>query len=110
MSLSFEPLPMAEDVGFTEEKLVVALKDGRRISVPVAWFPRLADAPCESWKTGSSSATARAFTGPISTRTSASPACCTTADMMQGWECMTTLRNVAVWSRLRLVRLVWSAV
>lgn len=33
-----------ESVEFTEEFLVVGLKDGRRISVPVEWYPRLARA------------------------------------------------------------------
>lgn len=32
-------------VEFSEGYLVVGLKDGRRISVPVAWYPRLANAP-----------------------------------------------------------------
>jgi len=31
-----------ESVEFTEEFLVVGLKDGRRISVPMEWYPRLA--------------------------------------------------------------------
>jgi hypothetical protein len=33
-----------DTVEFTEESLVVALKDGRRISVPIEWYPRLARA------------------------------------------------------------------
>jgi len=33
-----------ESVEFTEEFLVVSLKDGRRISVPLEWYPRLAHA------------------------------------------------------------------
>jgi hypothetical protein len=31
-----------DSVEFIEEFLVVGLKDGRRISVPIEWFPRLA--------------------------------------------------------------------
>lgn len=31
-------------VAFTEDSLVVGLMDGRRISVPLEWFPRLAHA------------------------------------------------------------------
>jgi len=31
-----------DSVAFTEEFLVVGLKDGRRISVPIEWYPRLA--------------------------------------------------------------------
>lgn len=34
-------------VEFCEEFLVVGLKDGRRISVPVEWYPRLARASRE---------------------------------------------------------------
>ena len=33
-----------ESVEFSVDSLVVGLKDGRRISVPLAWYPRLADA------------------------------------------------------------------
>ena len=32
------------DVGFTEDELSVALMDGRKISVPLAWYPRLLNA------------------------------------------------------------------
>ncbi|CAN5875357.1 hypothetical protein BH18ACT11_BH18ACT11_22030 [soil metagenome] len=32
------------DVEFTEDELSVALMDGRTISVPLAWFPRLLNA------------------------------------------------------------------
>lgn len=31
-------------VEFTDDFLVVGLKDGRRISVPIEWYPRLAQA------------------------------------------------------------------
>lgn len=33
-----------ESVEFSEDFLIVGLKDGRRISVPVEWYPRLAHA------------------------------------------------------------------
>lgn len=36
--------PRAERVRCTEDELVVVLTDGRRLSVPLAWFPRLANA------------------------------------------------------------------
>ena len=36
---SFEPI--AVDVSFTYHVLRVLLRDGREISVPIAWFPRL---------------------------------------------------------------------
>ena len=39
--------PLAQQVAFTEEELVVSLVDGRTITVPLAWFPRLANATIE---------------------------------------------------------------
>jgi hypothetical protein len=36
-----EVVPRAQDVLVTEDELTVSLVDGRRISVPLAWFPRL---------------------------------------------------------------------
>jgi hypothetical protein len=33
-----------ESVDFSEDFLIVSLKDGRRISVPIEWYPRLARA------------------------------------------------------------------
>jgi hypothetical protein len=33
--------PRAQDVDVTEDELTVSLADGRRVSVPLAWFPRL---------------------------------------------------------------------
>jgi hypothetical protein len=35
------------DVSLTEDELSVALMDGRTISVPLAWYPRLANATPE---------------------------------------------------------------
>ena len=35
------------DVSVTEDELFVALMDGRTISVPLAWYPRLANATPE---------------------------------------------------------------
>lgn len=35
---------LAQNVTFTESDLVVDLVDGRRVSVPLEWFPRLANA------------------------------------------------------------------
>ncbi len=32
------------DVTITEDELIVGLMDGRSISVPLAWYPRLAEA------------------------------------------------------------------
>jgi hypothetical protein len=36
-----EAIPRAQDVRVTEDELTVALVDGRRVSVPLVWFPRL---------------------------------------------------------------------
>jgi hypothetical protein len=39
--------PRAKEVTLTEDELIVALADGRRIAVPLAWFPRLLHATPE---------------------------------------------------------------
>jgi len=39
--------PLARDVSFTEDALHVLLADGREISAPVQWFPRLLGATPE---------------------------------------------------------------
>ncbi|MBN2446842.1 MAG: DUF2442 domain-containing protein, partial [Phycisphaerae bacterium] len=39
--------PLARDVEVTDTELIVALADGRKISVPLAWFPRLLHATPE---------------------------------------------------------------
>ena len=39
--------PLAIDVSFTEEALHVVLADGREISAPLQWFPRLLRATSE---------------------------------------------------------------
>ena len=33
--------PRAHDVQFTDDEMIVALGDGRKIAVPLVWFPRL---------------------------------------------------------------------
>jgi hypothetical protein len=43
-SLALQTDPRAEHVRCTDEELVVGLADGRTLSVPLAWFPRLANA------------------------------------------------------------------
>lgn len=43
-SLELEVIPRAVAVHCTEHELVVSLSDGRTLSVPLAWFPRLAHA------------------------------------------------------------------
>lgn len=39
-----ETYPLALNVKFTEDDLIVTLVDGRSVSVPLLWFPRLAEA------------------------------------------------------------------
>ena len=39
LAIKFEPL--AVDVSFTEDALRVVLADGRELTAPLAWFPRL---------------------------------------------------------------------
>lgn len=36
-----------DSVEFSDDYLIVGLKDGRRISVPLAWYPRLAHGSAE---------------------------------------------------------------
>ena len=40
-SSAVEAVPRAQDVFVNEDELTVSLVDGRRVSVPLAWFPRL---------------------------------------------------------------------
>ena len=40
-TLALENDPLAVDVIFSENAFRVALDDGRELSVPLAWFPRL---------------------------------------------------------------------
>jgi hypothetical protein len=42
--LASKPLADAVDVSCTTDDLVVTLADGRRVSAPLAWFPRLLNA------------------------------------------------------------------
>ena len=43
-SSAVERQVLAHDVRVTDDELVVSLDDGRRISVPLVWFPRLLSA------------------------------------------------------------------
>lgn len=43
-SLAYKYSAHASSVSFTENELVVTLSDGRVLSVPLAWFPRLLNA------------------------------------------------------------------
>ena len=43
-TLAVELHPLAHSISYTKESIVVGLVDGRTISVPLAWFPRLSQA------------------------------------------------------------------
>ena len=43
-------IPNAEDVNITSDELSVDLSDGRSISIPLAWYPRLLHATDEERK------------------------------------------------------------
>ena len=43
-TLVLETDPLAKAVVVTDDELTVELADGRRITVPLAWYPRLLDA------------------------------------------------------------------
>ena len=49
-TLAVEYEPLAMDVRCTKDALVVQLVDGREISVPLAWFPRLMKATASQRK------------------------------------------------------------
>jgi hypothetical protein len=70
-----EATARAMAVEVTQDDLVVSLVDGRKIVVPLAWFPRLSMQRRPSATAGSCWVTEWAFTGTRSTRTSASPVC-----------------------------------
>jgi hypothetical protein len=40
-SFAIETNPRAVEIGVTDDELVVHLADGRTVTVPLAWFPRL---------------------------------------------------------------------
>ena len=47
--------PRVKDVRCTEDTLEVSLRDGRKISAPISWFPRLAAASVHDrgiWEVG----------------------------------------------------------
>ena len=41
----------ATDVVFSKSKMTIILEDGRELSVPLEWFPRLRDASIEQLRT-----------------------------------------------------------
>jgi hypothetical protein len=42
--LAVEIHPLAQSVVFTDDDLIVSLIDGRKVTVPLVWFPRLSQA------------------------------------------------------------------
>ncbi len=63
------------EVSFEQDSLCVRLKDGRTISAPLAWFPRLFHATREQRQNWEIAAADTAYTGRKLTRTSAPRAC-----------------------------------
>jgi hypothetical protein len=52
-TLASKPVADAVDVSCTDDELVVTLADGRRVSAPLEWFPRLlraTPAQREKWR------------------------------------------------------------
>lgn len=43
-TLAVEAHPLAQAVEFTDDDLIVSLVDGRKVTVPLVWFPRLSKA------------------------------------------------------------------
>ena len=43
-TLAIETHPLAQHVEFTDDDMVVSLVDGRKVIVPLIWFPRLSNA------------------------------------------------------------------
>ncbi|MDT8404537.1 DUF2442 domain-containing protein [Sulfuriflexus sp.] len=43
-TLAVETHPLAQSVEFTDDDLIVSLLDGRKVTVPLVWFPRLSEA------------------------------------------------------------------
>jgi hypothetical protein len=43
-SSSIDTKPLARDIAISADELIVALTDGRRVAVPLSWYPRLARA------------------------------------------------------------------
>ena len=52
-TLAVEMHPLAQDISFSNDSLVVNLIDGRTVTAPLVWFPRLSEAtekPREKWE------------------------------------------------------------
>ena len=46
-SSAVEVRPLARDIEIRDDELQVSLSDGRRVCVPLVWFPRLLEASSE---------------------------------------------------------------
>ncbi len=62
-TLTLEQEPTIIDLTFRENSFVVHLADGRRLSVPYAWYPRLAYGTAAERETGRYLGMATPFTG-----------------------------------------------
>jgi hypothetical protein len=71
-TLISKPIADAVDVSFNDDELIVTLVDGRRVSAPLAWFPRLLSASPAQRKNWRLIAAASAFTGMMWMKTSPS--------------------------------------
>ena len=49
-TLAIKIEPLVVDVSFTTDMIHVALADGRKVSVPLAWFPRIQKATVKQRK------------------------------------------------------------
>lgn len=65
----------ATDVRVTDATLHIVLADGRELTAPLAWFPRLLEATPEQRRHWRFIGRARAFIGRTSIRIFRSPAC-----------------------------------
>lgn len=68
-SSAIEPKAQAAEVVIDKEEFSVRLRDGRTITVPLAWYPRLSHGTARERSNCASSARAKASTGLIWTRT-----------------------------------------
>lgn len=63
-------------LSFSEDSFTVELMDGRSITAPLAWFPRLLHATAEQRANWKVSGGGTESTGPTSMRTSPPKVCC----------------------------------
>ena len=67
------PEPRAREIEFIADAFVVYLEDGRSLTVPLEWFPRLRDATPDQRANYELIGPGSASTGPRSTKTSRCP-------------------------------------